>query len=354
VRLQILKAGESESSPPYELRLVRDKVHLQDQTAQSDTLYIEHNGTNYTIGVIQIPAFYFNLEGYRKRDPNYESTTRDVERLLKQFEDIDGVIIDLRRNGGGFLSEAISLTGLFIEDGPVVQVRDAVGRIKIEEDYDSKLVYDGPLAVLVDQFSASASEIFAAAIQDYGRGIILGNQTFGKGTVQNAIDLSRYFPNSKNRYGQLKLTIAKFYRVSGGSTQHVGVIPDVELPSRFKHEEIGESSHKNALLWDQIDATKIQNFQKNNTLIQDLEKLHAIRISSDPEFDEFIQKIEDNKKAREKKLISLNEEVRKNEREASKKTNKDEGEHKQEKNEDLLLTESAYILSDYISLIHNR
>jgi len=354
VKLQILKAGEPETSPAYELRLVRDKVRLKDQTAKSDTLNFEHNGTNYTIGVIKIPAFYFNLEGYRNKDPNYESTTRDVERLLRQFDDVDGIIIDLRRNGGGFLSEAISLTGLFIKKGPVVQVRDAIGRIKVEEDYDSKLVYDGPLAVLVDQFSASASEIFAAAIQDYGRGIILGNQTFGKGTVQNAIDLSRYFPNSNNRYGQLKLTIAKFYRVNGGSTQHVGVIPDVSLPSRFEPEEIGESSHTNALLWDQIDATRIKNQKNNSAIIKNLEALHSSRIILDPEFEDFIGKIEKNKLAREKKVFSLKEEIRKSERESSKENKKDDEDDKKEENKDLLLTESAHILSDYISIIHDH
>lgn len=356
VRLQVLKAGATPTAVPKLIRLVRDKVRLEDQTAKRDTIKINQNGRDYTLGVIKIPTFYFDIDGYRKNDPEYKSTTRDVADLLldMRYEGVDGVIIDLRRNGGGFLSEAISLTGLFIRRGPVVQVRDALGRIKIESDTDPEVVYDGPLAVLVDQFSASASEIFAAAIQDYGRGVVIGNQTFGKGTVQNAIDLNRYFPNSSQNYGQLKMTIAKFYRVTGGSTQHVGVIPDVTFPSRFEHKEIGESSHDNALLWDQIDPARIKkDMDLTDGLVSTLKSRHTVRISEDPEFNHFLEEIEEHKESREKKRISLNETVRTAEREENEED--DAGEENEEKNdkedeEDFLLTESAYILGDLISL----
>lgn len=355
VRLQVLKADAPPTEPPDTLRLVRDKVRLENQTAKSDTLIIDHNGKSYTIGVITIPAFYFDLEGYRNRDPDYKSTTRDVRKIIRELNDlgVEGIIIDLRRNGGGFLSEAISLTGLFIEDGPVVQVRDARGRVKVEEDTDSDMVYHGPMAVLVDQFSASASEIFAAAIQDYERGIIVGNQTFGKGTVQNAIDLNRYFPNSSKKYGQVKLTIAKFYRISGGSTQHVGVIPDVKLPSRFDHEEIGESAQENALLWDQISPTGISFYNENmDNILTNIKSRHSMRVSMDPEFSRFISEIEENKKARNKERYSLNEEVRKAEREAARESEEEEKEDEDE--EDLYLEESAHILGDYITLSQNK
>lgn len=355
VRLQVLKADAGPADQAVEIKIVRDKVRLEDQTAKSDTLRIDDNGKTYALGIITIPAFYFDYEGYRKRDPNYKSTTRDVELLLKELQSagVDGIIIDLRRNGGGFLSEAVSLTGLFIKDGPVVQVRNSEGQINIEEDHDPDVVYDGPLAVLVDQFSASASEIFAAAIQDYERGIIIGNQTFGKGTVQNAVDLDRFFPRSKKKYGQLKLTIAKFYRVSGGSTQHVGVIPDITLPSRFDHQEVGESSQKNALLWDQITPASIFTYREINPgMFEHLKSRHALRVANDDDFKAFESEIVEYKKAREKKRISLNEAERRKERENSAqeeyKEDDEDGENKND--DDLLLTESAYILGDYIAL----
>ncbi|NIW78769.1 MAG: PDZ domain-containing protein, partial [Calditrichae bacterium] len=252
VRLQLLRAGESIGATTDTIALVRDKIKLEDQSAQSDTIQIDHQGRRMTFGIIDIPAFYSDYEAKRAGDKDYKSTTKDVERLVRKLIEmnVDGIVIDLRHNGGGFLDEAVNLTGLFIEKGPVVQVRDSRGRLNVERDYDSKIIYKGPLAIVVDRLSASASEIFAAAIQDYNRGVVIGGQSFGKGTVQNAIDLNRFVKGSSNELGQLKLTVAKFYRVDGGSTQHTGVIPDISFPSRYSLMDIGESATENALLWD--------------------------------------------------------------------------------------------------------
>ncbi len=350
VRLQILHDENEFIADAETITITRDKVKLEDSAAKSDTMHIKQNGEELKLGVIDIPAFYLDYDAQRKGDPNYKSTTRDVERILTEFEEqeVDGIIIDLRRNGGGFLSEAIELTGLFIENGPVVQVRDTRGRIKIEQDDDPMLKYAGPMAVLVDQFSASASEIFAAAIQDYGRGIIVGNQTYGKGTVQNMWDLNRLFPNSTHKYGQVKLTIAKFYRINGGSTQHVGVIPDIKLPSRFNHDEIGESSRENALLWDQISAVNFTDHQKSlNKILPSLKLNHNSRFSSDQSFSYFLNEIEKLKERKHKKRYSLNEETRRAEKEKKKKEEKDENEN----DEDFLLVESGNILADYIMIM---
>ena len=235
VKLQVLRADAAAGALPDTILIVRDKIKLQDQTAYSDTLEVEHEGQNFTFGLITIPTFYSDFDGRRSGEKDYKSTTRDVKRLLQELKqaNVDGIIIDLRRNGGGFLNEAVDLTGLFIDNGPVVQVKDSRGRINVEWDNKDGVVYDGPLAVIIDRFSASASEIFAAAIQDYGRGIIIGGQSFGKGTVQRPINLNQILRRNDNKFGQIKLTTAKFYRVNGGSTQHVGVTPDISFPSRY-------------------------------------------------------------------------------------------------------------------------
>jgi len=358
VRLQIIPADASLSDPPVTITLVRDKIKLADRAAKSDTLEIEHNGQKFRIGVINIPDFYLDYEAMRQGKEDYASTSRDVERLLKELQgaQVDGVIIDLRRNGGGFLSEAVDLTGLFIEKGPVVQVRDSRGRVKVERDFDSKLVYDGPLAVLVDRFSASASEIFAAAIQDYQRGIIVGTQTFGKGTVQNMIPISRFFPHSKEKLGQIKLTIAKFYRITGGSTQNVGVLPDIRIPDRYEIMEIGERSEKNALLWDEIDPISFSSFDPDlKNVLPRLRNLHLMRAQSNEEYQLMLQQIERLKKEKERNVVSLNIEKRKEEREEREALKKKLKElHKKsghDDREDFYLLETAHILGDYI-LIH--
>ncbi len=357
VRLQIIPADASLSDPPKTITITRDKVKLADRAAKSDTLEIKHNGKTYRFGIIDVPDFYLDYEAMRKGQKDYASTSRDVERLIKELEGagVDGIIIDLRRNGGGFLSEAVDLTGLFIEEGPVVQVRDSRGRVKVERDYDPKLVYDGPLAVLVDRFSASASEIFAAAIQDYRRGIIVGTQTFGKGTVQNIMPLSRIFPHSKEKLGQIKFTVAKFYRITGGSTQNIGVLPDITIPSRYEVMEIGERNEKNALLWDEIDPVPFDPVNPElPKLIPRLTKLHMSRVKNDREFQLILEEIENLRKEKERNQVSLNIEQRKKEREkreARKKLMKEI--HKKsgyKKNEDFYIIETAHILSDYVAI----
>ncbi|MEM9057909.1 MAG: S41 family peptidase, partial [Pseudomonadota bacterium] len=258
VRLQVLPAGAPPGGSTKVLALTRDKVKLEAQAAQRDTINVPLDDGEATIGVINVPSFYQDYQARAAGDRDYTSTTSDVRRLVKELieeENIDGLVIDLRGNGGGHLSEATALTGLFIEDGPVVQLRDFRERIEVLEDPVPSVVYDGPLAVLVDRYSASASEIFAAAIQDYQRGLVIGQTTFGKGSVQNLYDLNRYARSKTEGLGQLTLTIGKYYRVTGGSTQHRGVVPDIAMPSAVDTEEVGESTRPTALPWDQIRPT---------------------------------------------------------------------------------------------------
>ncbi|RMF60358.1 MAG: tail-specific protease, partial [Calditrichaeota bacterium] len=247
------------------------------------------------------------------------------------------------------------LTGLFIEKGPVVQVRDSRNRVKVERDFDDKLVYDGPLAVLVDRFSASASEIFAAAIQDYRRGIIVGTQTFGKGTVQNILPISRFFPHSKEKLGQVKFTIAKFYRITGGSTQNVGVLPDIRIPDRYEFMEVGERSEKNALLWDEIKPVQYQPVHPElERLLPRLKKLHQVRVGQSEEFRLMMDDIERLKQEKERNMISLNMEQRRKEREQRQALKKKlKSLHKasgHDDKEDFYLIETAHILSDYLQI----
>jgi len=362
VRLQLLRAGWAVDDPPDTISIVRDKVNIEDQSAKSETLEIVHENQSFTFGVITIPTFYSDFDGRRSGLDDYKSTTRDVKRLIGEFDQakLDGIIIDLRHNGGGFLNEAVDLTGLFIDRGPVVQVRSTTGKVDVEWDDDAGVAYSGPLAVLVDRMSASASEIFAAAIQDYDRGIIIGTQTFGKGTVQNAIDLNRFLKSPDARLGQIKLTIAKFYRINGGSTQHVGVIPDITFPSRLSVMDIGESSTKNALLWDQIDALNYQTTGNINNYISDLELRHDLRLRDDNAYLTLLEDIEHFGANQDKKQISLNEAKRRAERDKNKADDSDIEEENMEEitgeseEKDLFLTEGAHILSDYIMLEEKR
>lgn len=357
VRLQILPNDAPIDEPAETIQIVRDKVKLSEQVAKGEVMELNEGGQEFKLGVIEIPSFYFDYEGMRKGDTEFASTSRDVKKIITNMktQEVDGILIDLRGNGGGFLDEAVDLTGLFIEQGPVVQVRNSMGELKIERDMDRSVVYSGPLAVLIDNFSASASEIFAAAIQDYGRGIILGNQSFGKGTVQNIFPLNNIFRGSAEKFGQLKLTIAKFYRISGGSTQHIGVIPDVSYPSRFKHEEVGESSQPNALLWDEIDPVQYSPWNGDMTsIIKKLNATHLARVHSDVKFQNLLEEIKEHQERDSKKLISLNEAERQKLRDEAKakKEAKDEetDEEDNKKDEDLFLTESTRVLSDWIQL----
>jgi carboxyl-terminal processing protease len=369
VRLQILKAKDGVTAKPEEISLVREKVKLEDQAAKKKIVEMNSNGLAYKIGVITIPNFYTDFEGNRNGDNSGKSTVIDVRKLLEELkqEKVDGVVIDLRNNGGGALSEAIDVTGLFIDLGPVVQVKNVDGFIEVGEDIDPSLVYNGPLAVMVNRFSASASEIFAAAIQDYGRGIIVGEQTYGKGTVQNLIDLNRVSKSSTNKFGQLKLTIAKYYRISGGSTQNLGVVPDITYPSYIDAEEFGESSQTSALPWDQIDATDYKLFSDINKILPELNSSSEKRRNADPEFQYLLDDINAYKETKDQRFISLNEEVRKQKKEADdekefqrenerrqrkglKLLDKGEVPEKSEEDTDIFLTETAMIVTDMINL----
>ncbi|WP_184547812.1 carboxy terminal-processing peptidase [Mucilaginibacter sp. FT3.2] len=279
VKLKVLAKGRSDSDEPKTIEVVRDKIILEDQSAKQEIRTYSANGKDVKIGVIAIPAFYLDYNAYEAGDRNYKSTTRDVKLLLDTLKQkkVDGIMIDLRGNGGGSLNEAISLTGLFMSSGPVVQVRDVNGHINVNNDIDTSTYYDGPMAVLVDRTSASASEIFSAAIQDYGRGLVLGSQTYGKGSVQTQIDLNKVAmkqaaqnganaeAEKPNQFGQLNVTIGKFYRINGSSTQHKGVMPDILLPSFIPPSKYGEDNEPSAMPWDTIgksEYTKVGSFGK--------------------------------------------------------------------------------------------
>ena len=302
VRLDIITASDGDADPKI-ISIVRNKVELEEQSAQSEIIELEQFGAQHKIGVVSIPTFYIDFQALQKGDRNYKSTTRDVKKLIRDLlsQDVDGLVIDLRNNGGGSLQEAKLLTGLFIERGPTVQIRSKSNRVDILDDRDSSIIYDGPLAVLVNRLSASASEIFAGAIQDYERGIIIGSQTFGKGTVQSLLPLNR---------GQLKLTQAKFYRISGESTQEKGIIPDIKYPSNYNPESIGESTLDSPLPWDKISATTYRRKHSINHLVPELKSLHDERVSNNAEFNYLSEAFAYRKTRSENDTISLNEKKR--------------------------------------------
>lgn len=373
VRLQVLPAESKVNGPIKTVRLVRNEIRLEKQAAKSEVKTIHQGERSYRIGIITIPTFYLDFAAVQRGAPDYRSTTRDVRQLLSQLreEKVDGLIVDLRQNGGGSLQEAIELTGLFIKSGPVVQIRDARGEVQVEKDPDPTQVYEGPLAVLVDRYSASASEIFAGAIQDYERGIVIGEQTFGKGTVQSLFDLNRFITESKDPTGQLKLTIAKFYRINGSSTQHRGVIPDIVFPSVFDNEEVGESARENALPWDEILPTRYQAYSSLDGLIPALARRHEARIAADPAFQELLEDIEITKQALAQTSISLLESQRRAEREEQQSRQLErenqrrlaqgmkpleqlEDATEEQPAPDLLLEESAHIVTDMITLLEKK
>ena len=302
VRLEYSPAN-GDSSNTKIIKILRDKVKLEDKSAQSQILEIEQSGKTLSIGVIEIPAFYMDFEAYRARDPNFKSTTRDVYNLIKELKDskVDGIVLDLRSNGGGSLFEATSLTDLFIDRGPVVQIRDSNQRVQRNNRAYRAAAYDGPLLVMINRLSASASEIVAGALQDYGRALVVGSQSFGKGTVQDVTPLSK---------GQLKLTISKFYRVSGDSTQHRGILPDIEFPSTYDFEEVGESQQDNALPWDRIRRVPHTSETDLQPLIGALTENHTKRRRSDPDFVSLVDKIELSDNWDSQKTLSLNLEKR--------------------------------------------
>jgi carboxyl-terminal processing protease len=314
VRLQVLPAGAAPGSQEKTIEIKRDKIKLEEQAAKSNLLEIPYNGETYKIGVITVPSFYQDFAARSRGDADYTSTSRDVTRLLEEFKakgGIDGLVMDLRANGGGHLSEATELSGLFIDRGPIVQLRETRGNIQQLDDPSPSAAYTGPMSVLVDRFSASASEIFAAAIQDYDRGVIIGQQTFGKGSVQNLFPLDKFMRGDDN--GQLTLTIGKYYRVTGESTQHRGVIPDIELPSMVDTATVGESTRDTALPWDRIQPTR---FHADTVVASELDKLRtdqASRAASDPDYRYLLDDVAAFRAVSSQKTVSLNLETRKTE-----------------------------------------
>jgi len=304
VTLEVIPANATDETVTKTIAIKRDKVKLEEQSASKDVIELNRDGENYRIGVINIPTFYADFKAMQEGDPNYKSTTRDVRNLIDELkeEGVDGVVMDLRNNGGGALHEANDLVGLFIDQGPTVQIRGSNNDVQVLSDEDPAVVYDGPLVVLVNRMSASASEIFAGAIQDYGRGLVVGSQTFGKGTVQAVRPLN---------HGQLKITQSKFYRVSGGSTQHKGVIPDIEIPSRVDKTRIGEDALDHALPWDQIEAVPHARYYDFSGIIDELRKRHDQRFDESPEFRLLQQEIDFLKEQREMESVSLNHDERK-------------------------------------------
>lgn len=388
VRLEILPKGTSVSNKPKVVEMVREKIILKDQSAKKEIRTYNNNGKQIKIGVISVPAFYIDFNDYRTGNPNYKSTTHDVKLLIDSLkkQNVDGIVMDMRQNGGGSLLEAVDLTGLFIKTGPVVQVRDSRDQVEVDKDEDPSIAYTGPLAILVDRFSASATEIFSGAIQDYGRGIIIGTQTYGKGSVQSPIDLDKVISpsllerttallnktkkptttGSQSVFGQLNLTTGKFYRITGNSTQHKGVMPDIQFPSVIPLDKYGEDTEPSAMPFDIIaksDYTKVGDF---STVLPQLRKLHEQRMATSDNFKYLEEDIADFKKHDADKTVTLNEEQLKKQRDADEKKAQENEDRRRiamglpvlkkgqpkPRNEDLdfLKREAGQILTDYITL----
>ncbi len=350
VRLKILPASQGGRGAAKIVELLRDKVNLQEQAAKKSIIL--QNG--HKIGVITIPSFYLDFEGEQQNIGNYNSTSRDISRILEELnaEHVEGIIIDLRENGGGSLEESVKVTGLFIPSGPVVQISNSTGETTVLKDEDSREQYEGPLAVLVNRYSASASEIFAAAIQDYGRGVIIGERTFGKGTVQSLIQLSR--PSSvqggQPDLGEIKLTIAKFYRISGGSTQHKGVEPDISMPSMIDTARIGEDTYTSSLPWSTISPSFYKpTAEITPEKIELLRKTFQEQSSKNPLYQSYLDDLKTLDQIRKKKSVSLQDSSVKSETETIKQIEKRwvlEQDATKDLKKDVLLNQSAAVVAD--------
>jgi carboxyl-terminal processing protease len=391
VRLDILPAEAGPDGKHKLISLVRKKITLEKQAAKKSIIQVKDAGVTRRIGVISLPEFYQDFSAHQKGDKDFKSATRDVSRLLDELkkDKVDGVLVDLRNNGGGALDEAIQMTGLFVGKGPVLQQRNSKGDTVVDSDTDTDLAWNGPLGVLINRASASASEIFAAAIQDYGRGVVIGETSYGKGTVQTVADLDQIAKNDKPEFGEVKMTIAQFFRINGGTTQLRGVTPDISLPSMTDADEFGESSFDNALPWTQINAADYTPEGNLTSIVPKLIANHDKRISHDRDFKYFQEDIAEFNKLRKKNLISLNEADRRKERETqearetSREQNRgnnesdkataqamshalqDDGMLSSERNlsadlaiekanknaKDILLNEAAHVLSDEVGLL---
>ena len=360
VKLQILPGDEGQAAKIKEIKITRDKIKLEEQAAKSEVIDIEENNQKYKIGVIDVPTFYIDFAAYQRGEKDYRSTTRDVDKLLKDLksEKIDALILDLRSNGGGSLTEATQLMGLFIDEGPIVQVQDSSGHIEVHRDRDSSISYYGPLVVLVDRYSASASEIVASAIQDYRRGIVVGETTFGKGTVQQLVDLNNFSSGDDAKLGQLKATIAQYFRVDGGSTQHQGVIPDIDFKTIFEDEEYGERALKNALPASSITPVKHHIGDIDTQIINQTSEMHSSRVKANEKFNSLLEIFQLDYDVRNQKTVSLLESTRKQEYQQVEATrteyqellkNTEENLNKLDDDEefiDVLLDETAHIAAD--------
>lgn len=366
IRLKILPANTPASTPPTLITLIRDKIKLEEQAAKKSVIEVTHADETQRFGVIDLPTFYLDTAAMSQGQPDFRSTTRDVRRLLGELaaadEGVDGIIIDLRGNGGGSLIEATQLTGLFIKSGPVVQIRNADGKVDAEKDEDPEIVYSGPLAVLVDRNSASASEIFAAAIQDYGRGVVLGEPTFGKGTVQTVAPLDR-----DGKLGQLKITMAQFFRVNGDGTQHRGVVPDVLFPTALDSDAQGERGLDNALPWAEVDDANFTAWTTDKVDYSQLQSLHEERYRASDSFGLLIEELESQRVARTQRSVTLIESVRQQEilergddrekreelyrRAFGASSSNEDDEDGENGIADILLQEAAYVLNDSIDLL---
>lgn len=355
VRLKVLPASQAGKGPARIIRLVRATVDLQEQAAQKKIIY--ENG--HKIGVIVLPSFYLDFEGERQQKQNYTSTTKDVTKIINELkrENVEGIIVDLRENGGGSLEEAVNVTGLFTGKGPVVQVSNALGGKMVLKDENYPMLYSGPLVVLVNRYSASASEIFAAAIQDYGRGLVVGDRTFGKGTVQSIVNIQRPFSMfmKQSDLGQLKLTIAKFYRISGGSTQHIGVLPDIVLPSLIDPEVVGEDTYTSSLPWTTVSRTPyVPSGTVSREEIASLKKEFAQQSSKDKHYQSYLADLATLNRIRQRKSVSLQEKSFEAENKSLKviqdrwgDANIDTG---KKKKTDFILQEAASVLDDLVAL----
>jgi len=380
VILEILPADDGVNGIAKRIALIRQKINLEQQAAQKSIIEVQEGTQVQKVGVISLPVFYQDFLARRKGERDYKSASRDVRRLINELkqENVNSLMIDLRNNGGGSLDEAIALTGLFIDHGPVLQERDVQGQIKVDHDNDLGVAWNGPMAVLINRASASASEIFAAAIQDYGRGLIIGELSYGKGTVQTVINLDQVAKNKTPKYGEVKMTVAQFFRINGGTTQLRGVAPDIDLPSLNDIKVFGESSYDNALPWVQIKPAGFHRLNnKYTSLLPKLKSMHAARVAKSKDFKMLQEDIDEITQQRNKKSVSLNETVRRNERKMQEvKMEKREAlakdKHLQnprllpddgllanernvesdedEEDNDLLLKEASHILSDVIRL----